>query len=157
MALSSTGVATGIAALSISGVTVRDITAIPEKVEPRNLPMLFPSPADWMLGGTGEGTPNSALGPSSFGTPTTRYWLFNRVYQYIYLHAPVGSGRGLYSHYSNMATNADAILTAITTLDLTGVDVRQIDIGSYGTLQDPAGGQFYGFTVTVTLRERINA
>ena len=44
MSFSSTTIATAISALTITGVTVKDITAIQEQVEPRDCPVLFPSP-----------------------------------------------------------------------------------------------------------------
>ncbi len=153
MALSSTGIATAIAGLTISGVTVKDISGIPDEADPRSMPILFPAPSTWIGGGNGE--PNT--GPVTFGTPTTRMWIFNREYNYIYLHAPVGSGRGLFDHYSAMSTNCDAILTAIIALDLAGVDVKNIEISNFGALQDPAGKQFYGFMLKIILREKVNA
>jgi hypothetical protein len=153
MSLSSTTIATGIAALSISGVTVKDITSIPEGISARALPVLFPAPSGWMGGGNGE----PSTGPATFGTKSTRLWIFNRTYNYVYLHAPVGSGRGLYDHYSSMSGKADAILEALLTLDLSGVDVKNIVISDFGVLQDPAGEQYYGFTITIMLREMVNA
>lgn len=153
MSLSSTTIATGIAALSISGVTVKDITGIPEGISDRTLPILFPAPSSWMGGGNGE----PSTGPATFGTPTTRFWIFNRTYNYVYLHAPVGSGRGLYDHYSSMSSKADAILEAILTLDLSGIDVKNVIISDFGVLEDPAKKQYYGFTLAIMLREKVNA
>jgi len=152
MTFSSSSIATNIAALSISGVTVKDITAIPEKVEARDCPILFPSPDGWMAGGNAE----PSEGPTTFGTATTRLWTFNRTYKYIYLHSIVGSGRGLKDHISGMTTKADAILTAISTLDVSDVDVKTMAIGEFGVLTDPSGNSFFGFTLDVTLRERMN-
>lgn len=152
MSLSSSTIATAIAALSISGVTVKNITEIPESVSTRDCPILFPSPDSWLGGANGE----PADGSTTFGTALTRYWLFNRVYKYIYLHAAVGSGRGLRDHLSAMATKADAVIEAFCELDVSGVDVQNVSIGSFGVLTDPAGNSFYGFTVDITLRERIN-
>ena len=152
MSFSSTAIASGIAALSITGVTVKDITAIPEQVENRMCPILFPSPDGWMGGGNGE----PAEGSTTFGTTTTRLWTFNRNYHYVYLHAPVGSSRGLMDMISAMSTKADAIITALTTLDITDVDVKNVAIGEFGVLTDPAGNSFFGFTVDLTLRERLN-
>jgi len=149
---SSSTIATGIAALSITGVTVKDITAIPERVEARDCPILFPSPDGWMTGGNGE----PSEGSTTFGTATTRLWTFNRSYKYIYLHAGVGSGRGLKDHISAMSGKADAILTAISALDVSDVDVKNMTIGEFGVLTDPAGKSFYGFILDITLRERLN-
>jgi len=56
-----------------------------------------------------------------------------------------------------MSAKADAIVTAITQLDLAEKDVMKVDTGEFGVLTDPSGQSFYGFKVTVTMRERINA
>ena len=152
MSFSSTAIATGIAALTITGVTVKDITNIPESVADRDCPILFPHPDGWMAGGNGE----PGEGPTTFGTPTTRLWTFNRGYQYVYLHHAVGTGRSIKDFYSAMATKADAIITAITKLDITDVDVKNVTIGNFGTILDPAGKSFFGFTVDVVMRERLN-
>jgi hypothetical protein len=153
MALNSAAIATGIAALSIAGVTVKDITAIPDQVQARDCPLLFPHPAEWKSGGNSE--PED--GSTTFGTAASRSWIFARVYKYVYLHAPVGSGRGILDNYSAMSIKEDAIATALTQLDLSGVDVKTISVSEFGVLQDPSGASFYGFTVSVTLREWINA
>ena len=152
MSFSSTAIATGIANLSISGVTVKDITDIPESVEDRSCPILFPSPDGWMTGGNGE----PADGSTTFGTPTTRLWTFNRGYRYIYLHAALGTGRSIKDFYSAMSTKADAVITAITALDVSDVDIMNVSIGEFGVLTDPAGKSFFGFTVDITMRERLN-
>jgi len=152
MSLSATTIASGIAALSITGVTVKDIDEIPEKVEARDCPVLFPSPDGWM--GAANGEPSD--GSTTFGTASTRYWIFNRQYKYIFLYAQVGSGRGLKDHYSGMADKADAIIEALAEMDITDVDVQSVQVGEFGVLTDPGGTSFFGFTVNVTLRERLN-
>ena len=153
MALNSTAIATAIAALSISGVMIKDISGIPDQVQVRDCPIMYPDPQGLVRGGNAE---ESQKGPATFGTPTTRYWIFNRVYTYTYLHAPVGSGRGLYEHYAAMLASQDSIITAITALDVDTVDVNKIEISRMGVVPDPAGSQFYGYSISVTLRERIN-
>jgi hypothetical protein len=149
MSLSSATIATGIANLSVTGVTIKDVTAIPESVNARDCPILFPSPDGWLLGGNPDG-------PTTFGTPSTRYWVFDRGFDYVYLHAPVGSGRGLIDNIPAMATKLDLIMTAITLLDLTNVDVKGVSCSAFGLLVDPAGNSFYGCHVQITIREVLN-
>lgn len=151
MSFSSTSIATAIAALSITGVTVKDITDIPEGVTNESCPILFPSPDGWQTGGNGE----PSDGPTTFGSPTTRLWTFNRGYKYVYLHTSVGTGQ-LADIIGPMSTKADAILTAFTTLDVADVDVMKVDISNFGALQGPDGHTFFGFELNVTLRERLN-
>lgn len=154
MSLSVSTIATGIAALSVSGVTILDLTAIPDQVQGiRDCPIMYPHPDGFITGGNGD--PSS--GPATFGTPTTRFWMFLRGFQYVYLHAAVGSQRGISDHYDGMSTNLDAIMQAITALDLTQIDVENIAVGQFGVLQDTSGNSFFGFTLTITLREKVNA
>jgi hypothetical protein len=150
MALSSATIATGISALSISGVTVKNVTAIPDQVTGRDCPILFPSPDGWLTGG------NGVPGPLTFGLPASRYWEFDRDYDYVFLFAPVGTGRGLIDNISPMAAKLDLIMTAITLLDLPGVDVMQINCTAFGVLVDPSGNSFHGCHVVITLKEAIN-
>lgn len=152
MTLSAATNATAIAALTVSGVTIKDVTAIPEKVNARDCPILFPSPDNWLGGANLE----PADGPTTFGTASTRYWLINRAYRYIYLHEAVGSTRGLKDVIYAMAAKVDLIIEALCELDVSGVDVQSVVVGDFGVLEDPAGNGFFGCTVTVTLRERIN-
>lgn len=149
MALNAIGIAAGIAALSITGVTVKDIDEIPDKVEGRDCPVLIPGPV-WITGGTGSNESD----PATFGPGM---WVMQRGFAYRYFHAPVGAGRGLKDHYPAMATNLDAIQTAITTLAIAGVDVVSIECSEFGLVGDPSENQFYGFDVAVALKERINA
>jgi hypothetical protein len=149
MALSSSTISAAIAALTISGVTVCDLSSIPVTLSARECPILFPSPSNWK---------NSAMqGPSTFGTPTTRYWEFLRTYRYVYLHAPAGAGRGISDQYIGLSAAEDTILTALSTLDVAGVDVRAMQVEEYGTFTDPSETtSFFGFIVTITMWETIN-
>lgn len=153
MSLSSATIATAIAALSVSGVTIKNITNTPQQVSARDCPILYPPMNAWKRGGSAQ---ESSNGPATFGTPTTRYWVFNRTYRYIYLHAPVGSGRGLDDHTLAMSDNEDAISTALTALDIPTVDIIGVTVGEFGQIQEPAGAMFYGFTFDVKMRERLN-
>ena len=150
--LDTRAIASGIAALTMTGITVKDLSGIPEQVQPRDCPILFPSADGWVAGGNGE--PSS--GPATFGNPSGRMWIFNRVLNYVYLHSPIGSGRGLVDNIPGLADSADIISEAVTLLDLDQVDVQNIAIGAFGQIDDPAGGHFFGFTVAVTVREKLN-
>jgi hypothetical protein len=150
MALNSGAIATGIAALVITGVTVKNITEMPDRIDPRRCPLLVPGPR-WITGGIGG---EVSEGPVTFGPGM---WEFQRVFSYRYFHAPIGSGRGLEDHYGAMATNLDAIVTALVGLNLAGVDVMEIENGEFGVVGDPAENHFYGFDISVALKERINA
>ena len=152
MGLNARTIASAIAGMTVTGVTIKDVTGIPEQVQPRDCPILFPDPIAWMAGGNGE----PSDGPATFGTPTNRMWVFDRVYRYVYLHASAGAGRGLPDQYPTLSDANDAIATALTALDITGVDIKTIAPDHVGILADPAGNNFYGFQLALTFRERVN-
>jgi len=152
MSLSASAISAGIAAMTVSGVTIKDIDEIPEAVMVRDCPILFPSFDTWMGGANGEPTE----GPTTFGTASTRYWIFNRTYRYIFLYKPLGSERRLRDHFAGMVEKADAIIEALCELDIDGVDVQNVVLGEFGVITDPSANNFYGFTLAITFRERIN-
>ena len=152
MALNSAGITAAVAALSVSGVSIKDTSAIPDKVLHRDCPILFPVPGDW-VGGAG-GSPDDE---TTFGTPGTRYWQVHRTFKYIYLHSAVGTGRGLADEYNAIVTKAELIWEAITALDVAGVDVENITHSAVGVLSDGAGNQFNGCMFEITVREKVNA
>lgn len=151
MTLSTSSITAGIAAINISGLSIKDITAIPEQVQPRDCPILFPHPVQFIQGGAG-----GEEGLETFGTPTSRFWLFNRTYRYLFLYAPVGSTRGMIDIYSGYVSKIDSIMESITELDVTDVDVRNITVSELGVIEDPAGSKFYGCTIDIMVREKVN-
>lgn len=84
----------------------------------------------------------AGTGSASFGPASTRFWLFNRQYQYIYLHAQAGEGRTIAEHYTAMSAKEDAILTALVALDIADVDVMNVSTSDYGIRTDPSGTEF---------------
>ena len=150
MALSSATIHTAIAALSVSGVNIKDLSGIPQTVTSRACPVFYPNKKS-------EGTAEPSTGAATFGTASTRMWLFNRTFEYIYLHAQAGEGRTIAEHYTAMSAKEDAILTALIGLDIADVDVMNVRTTEYGVEVDPSGAQFYGFKIAVTFREKVNA
>lgn len=151
MALSATTITAAIAALSISGVTVKDISGIPDQVLDRDCPIFFPSPGNWL--GTASGFPED---DTTFGTPSTRYWQAHRTYNYVFLAAIVGSNRSISEQYNAATAYMDSIPTALVALDVATVDVENITHQPLGVVTDPSGAKFIGTTFAITLRERIN-
>jgi hypothetical protein len=154
MPLNATTIAAGFAALTITGVTVKAIGAMPEQVTARDCPLLMPAP-NFVLGGITSS--EDSEGPATFGASGAGMWVFQRVWQWRYCHAAVGSARGMLDHYAGMMTAQDAIITALCALDIANVDVMEIDCNEFGVVTDPAGNQFFGFDIAVALKERINA
>lgn len=154
MALNSAGITAAIAALSISGVTVKDITAIPESVLARDCPIFFPMPGNW-LGGSQIVTDTQSR--TTFGAAGSRFWLIDRTFNYVFLYAPIGSGRGSADIYNTATTKTELIITALTAIDVSGVDLKDVAHEPLGVLNDPAGMRFAGCLFRITFRERINA
>lgn len=152
MALNSTGITSAIAALSISGLTIKDITTIPEKVANRDCPIFFPQPESWIEAGQGGQEENT-----TFGTPSTRYWQFIRTFNYVFLNNAVGTGRGNADNYASAVDKSESIAEAMTALNVSGVDVVTISHNAIGLIEDPAGNKFTGCLFSFTFRERINA
>ena len=148
MALGVTTIATAIASLSISGVAVKDLNAIPQQVAARDCPILYPSPDNFIGAGT------TAI--QTFGTVNQRYWEVNRSLTYVYLHALAGTERTLASYWQSMAGKVDAVWTAFIGLNVSGVDVTDISTTAFGVLQDAAGNQFYGCLFSLGLKEKVN-
>lgn len=152
MTLSTKSIADGIASLTIADISIKSIDEIPEQIQPRDLPILYPHPDAFVNGGAGTGSE----GMATFGGPSERFWIFQRSYKYIYLHDIVGASRGLRDLYPAMAQNCDSILEAITALDISGVDVMSIGLSAFGVLEDASKSKYFGFTLDLNMREKVN-
>ena len=153
MALAATTVSAAIASLSVTGMkSIRDVDAVPEEVDTRNCPIMFPDPNNWLAAGSG-----APIDETTFGTAGTRYWVVHRSYNYVWLYKECGDGRKLSSHYSAASTMLDALVTALVALDVSGVDVESVTHGPLGVVTDAVGTQFWGSMISVACRERINA
>ncbi len=152
MALNTAGISAAIEALSISGVSIRDIDNLPETLQDRDCPLLFPTPGAWM-----EGSDAADEDETTFGTPSTRYWTVHTSLRYTYVRAQIGTGRGNSDHYNGAVTDIENIIEAVTALDVSGVDVERITHTPIGTVNDPASKKFIGCNFTFTFRQRINA
>jgi hypothetical protein len=151
MSLSATTITAAIAELSVNGLTIKDVDDIPQTINARDCPVLFPMPGSWL--GTGSGFPE---GDTTFGTATTRYWQAHRVYTYVFIHSPVGTGRGINEQYEDATNFMDSIPEALIELDVATVDIENITHKPLGIVTDPAGTKFIGTNFDITFRERIN-
>ena len=142
-------VASAIAALSIAGVTVRDIDSIPVNAK-MMIPVLYPVPNGFVT--------DLTWSRETFGTESVHAMNLTYVLHYKYLHAIVGSGGSLLSVYGAMIRNIIKIIKAILEdSDLGGaVDVTLNTISDIGVHTDPAGEmQFHGVDITIKVLEYI--
>jgi hypothetical protein len=149
MPLSATTIATAIAAISVPGVTVKNINTFADANYSRDVPLFMPNPENWLSGST------STL--QSFGLASTRFWLVDRTFSYIYLHAQVGSTRTLSDVFTALAANMDLIWESLLELDIPDIDVVSVSWNKPSTVTDPSGAQFIGINCEIGFREKVNA
>lgn len=152
MALNAAAITAAIADLEINGVTIKDITDIPLTVTIKQCPILMPLLDNWIGGATG-----SPDDETTFGTPSERMWVTHRNFRYIYLHKMLASGRAIDGKYADAIENIELLWTALTALDISGVDVENITHDAVGVLEDKAGNKFVGCFFEIDFKERINA
>ena len=150
MALDTTAITLAVSSLSVSGVDIRDIDRIPDEVTVRDCPIMFPQPGEIIVGYEDE--------PATFGGATGAYWPVTRTINFLYLHAPIGEGRSAFSHYSGLASKSDEMAEKFMELSITGVDVQSVKIDGFSKpIEGPGANLFHGFTVSMTVREKVNA
>lgn len=135
--------------LAIDGVTVLDIDQIPEQGSYRES-LLFPDPYGFI---TGLNIKRDSTGGGGTALMTMTYTL-----NYLFIYAPVGSGRGLADIYSNLTQRLiDIIEGMLENDDISGaVDMEVQEIPSIGIIQDPAGATWHGCTLSLRITEFLN-
>lgn len=130
-------VASSIAGLTFSGINTRDIDEIPDSALMLT-PLLIPRPNEFVTDIKPEA--------KSFGFNGTQKLDLGYTLNYVYLHAEIGSGIGAFEIYNGLMTNLVTILEKILNNDVvTGaVDMQLEKIGGIGTIDDPAGNQYWG-------------
>lgn len=135
-----------IAALVITGVTIKDIDEIPQSASMLT-PLLIPQPNDFVT--------DFAVTFQSFGSNGTAKMDMDYSLNYVYLHAEAGSGIGTFDVYSGLITKLSAIIVAILSNDaITGlVDMQLGGIGNIGIIEDPSGNQYWGVLFSFRIKE----
>lgn len=129
-------VATAIASLTLSGITILDLDAMPQAVMERACPLLGPSshdPAfltDW-----------SARRLTLQGNQENRYTL-----NYILFQAPVGADRGLFKQYPAMVENARRVVEVFQALPRVDgcKSLTLAGMPNVGPVHDASGQTFHG-------------
>lgn len=149
MSLSAVTIANSIAGITVSGVTMRDLDEIPQGALARDCPMVYPKPDGFLSG--------LSVNRDSFGAAAAKMTA-NYTLTYVFLHSPVGSGRGLFDIYEDMVTKGLSVIDAIlATATLAGaVDVQIGDMLDFGPVNDPAGNTFHGCLIALNCSEFIN-
>ena len=137
-------IATSIAAYSISGVSVKDISEIPESVTDRQCPIMFPDPDNFVTG--------LSISRESMGADTTAKKNVNYTLNYVFLYTPVGTTRKLIKAIDGLVDCAVAILNAFAddSAPSGAIDVTPT-LGAFGALQGPDGSDFFGCKVAINV------
>ncbi len=150
MALNISTIATNIAALEVSGVTIKDITGIKDKFTKRDCPVVYPNPDGFVS--------DFNVVRDSFGDPSQAKKTVTYTLTYRFLQAPLGSGRINFAVYSDFITKAYAFIDAIIANDdISGaVDLEISDALNFGPVADPSGNTFHGCDIALNVKEFVN-
>lgn len=74
---------------------------------------------------------------------------------YLYFHAPIGAGLGLFSVYNAMMENIDYILEQIMDNDAPegAIDMQVLNIPRIAPIKDAAGNDYHGMEIALRVKE----
>ena len=143
MTIALSTICESIASLNYSGVKVLDLSEMPEGVLPRDCPVLFPEPVNFVTGLTAAGR--------SFQRGLGSKWELHYQLHYKFCYCPVSADRGL-NVYADMVTKAMGIVNVIlkATVDVSGAtSLKLADALNFGAVTDPSGAQFLGCEIVL--------
>lgn len=148
MALALSTITNSIAALSVSGLTIKDIDEIPEAWTLSGH-VLYPEPVDLVTNFVAEN--------ASFGVGAGSSWNVEYDLTYTLLYEKLGSGNGL-QFFSPAVLMGFAVMDAIMAASpLAGaVTVKPTSMSTPGPVSDPSGNMFYGMRITLHVLEFVN-
>lgn len=138
-------IASSIAALSISGVTIKDIDEIPDAVS-LLCPVLIPQPNDYMTG--------TKMSFESYGSNGSAAINMEYDLNYVFLFCEAG-GVNAFAPFSPLMTKLALILVTIMSNDaISGlVDLKINSVGNIGVINDPAGNGYWGVLLSFHVLE----
>jgi hypothetical protein len=139
-------VTASIAGLNVSGVTIKDITAIPDSSQ-MLCPILIPQPNGFIT----DVAPSFETFGSNGGAKLNLGYTLN----YVFLHSE--GGVNTFANYSDLIAKLVLIMNAIFGNDaISGlVDMKINAIGDIGLIEDPAGNQFWGVLFSLRCLEYV--
>ena len=129
--------ANSIAAVVISGVTVRDVDEIPQSAQ-MICPILFPQPEAWLSDVT-QGA--KAVSVADGGQSDFTY-----ILHYVFLLCEAGSGVDQTDPYGNLVSKLKTVINTILDDDTlaASVEISLNGMDGIGIVQDPSGNNFWG-------------
>lgn len=159
MTLSTRSIATAIAGLSVTGVSIKDITDIPKSINKGNCPIFFPHPDEWYQGTKSE--------PGQGGLYAGHAGVYDavRTMRYIYLHSPAVTANIISDTYPDMSDKVDLLYSALAGLngEAGTLTVQSINVSEFGEIAAPAAGtsqirnRFYGCFFTIQILEQSSS
>jgi hypothetical protein len=150
MAMDLNRIAEWFASLAIftggKNVTIRDLTGIPETVEPQDCPLLVPDAEMYCT--------DLEFERLSFRTSAGRRYRLGYTLHYVLYSSPVADGISLFATFSDLAQAfEDTITVLIDSEAIDGAhDIRPMSAPAFGPVVDPTGQLFHGckFDLRVT-------
>lgn len=146
MALSAVTLAAAIAALDVTGLTIRDLSEIPQAITARECPQVYPAPEKFLAL---EEAQQLTFGPSAL-------WQFTYALTYRYVHGPVGNERTLSKTFPGHVAGYIGFIQAIArNAQLLGLNAHVAPVGTpeWGVLGDPSGQQFQAADLVIRVVE----
>ena len=147
MAIGIATIANAIAALSVTGLSIKDIDEIPPQAD-QSISTLIPLP-DYM---TDFEVEIDSFGGGSTAKMTVWYTLGYRL-----LYKPVGAGLDL-EYYDNMIALAAAFLDAVLVIEtISGCEgIMPVGVVNMGVVNDPADHEYIGCDIFLRVQEFVN-
>ena len=146
MSLAITTITNSIAALSINGLTIKDVDEIPQGLVDRDCPILIPDPDNFVSG--------FSVTPDTLNKSK---WTAEYTLNYLLLYAIVGSGRTTsMEKFSGMVSKAFAFIDAVAaSATLTGaVDWEPGTVDNFGVVTI-GENSFHSCHVSISITELI--
>ena len=146
MTLAISTVCSSIAALTVAGVTIKDLGDIPPSGE-RVTPILFPDPSNPIS--------NIECVPESYGGGSSRLMDVDYDLNYVFIYCKMGAGRTGLDYLEACMLKIQAIYDEVLEIDIiTGaVDVLPTSSINLVTMTDPAGNNYMGCSMTFHVKE----
>lgn len=150
MALAIATITNSIAALTVTGLTIKDMDEVPKSLNHRECPMLIPDLDKFVSGFNVQ--------PDTFGAAASRKWTVRYNLTYMLVYAQVGMGRvTVVENYSGMVAKAYAFIDAVMAADtISGcVDHLAGTIGDFA-ITEWGGTSYNTCSVSLAIVEFVN-
>jgi hypothetical protein len=148
MALQLAAITNSIAALTVSGVTIKDIDEIPAAVVIRDNALLIPNVYGFIT--------NFDAQKATLGEGVNSQWDVRYRLNYTLFYAPLGSARGM-EHFGDAVSAALRVMDAVMiAVPVTGcVLLRPAGVSDAGPVADAGGNQFFGLQLSLDVLEFV--